>query len=167
MPGIAHLISFQLAALSPSQWPEYFPTPGKEERVRMNERLLPKTCLTALEDENNRKIQSVRITWVLESKQGGYCAGETLLMSHFNYIFSHHIISIIIITDTKPVKQLPWFKIIPSGKRDQRLRGQNMNCKCFFFIIIISKNVSCEKKILSMVVCIRQNTTGLASLKLH
>lgn len=37
-----------MAALSPSQWPEYFPTPGKEERVNSRLRFPPKTLCRAL-----------------------------------------------------------------------------------------------------------------------
>jgi len=48
MPGMAHLMSFQLAALSPSQWPAYLPTPGKDERVSIRVRLVPKTRCRAL-----------------------------------------------------------------------------------------------------------------------
>lgn len=124
MPGIAHLISFQLAALSPSQWPEYFPTPGKEERVRMNERLLPKTCLTALEDENIRKkivkITSVRkqVGWVLNRKN--FTSGSFYIIIIVIF-FCHNFISIIIINHTKPLKPLPWYEILLSEKLNYSL----------------------------------------------
>ncbi len=49
MPGIAHLMSFQLAPLSPNQCPAYLPTPGKEERVKTMERFVLNTSFAALE----------------------------------------------------------------------------------------------------------------------
>lgn len=57
MPGIAHLMSFQLAPLSPSQCPEYLPTPGNEERVKTIDRLVPKTAFDALEANTHTKLQ--------------------------------------------------------------------------------------------------------------
>lgn len=56
-------MSFQLAALSPSQWPEYFPTPGKEERVSIRVRFPPNTLCRALwgrESERKRLLRYKR-----------------------------------------------------------------------------------------------------------
>lgn len=59
MPGIAHLMSFQLAPLSPSQCPEYFPTPGKEERVSIRVRFDPNTRFRALREDRRDSCEVV------------------------------------------------------------------------------------------------------------
>lgn len=99
MPGMAHLMSFQLAALSPSQWPEYFPTPGKEERVNIRVRFPPNTRCRALWDveeaarrEWEKEVIKIKRTWGQKEEGIQMAQGRNLYQTNIHkHIHAHRV----------------------------------------------------------------------------